>query len=484
MRNGEDSSQGLSGIPAHRPGRLGAGWQVITGQGARGGAVAAADQAVLSLANFLAALVLGRQVEPMEFGVYAVGYLGLHLARAVQEGLLIQPLSSLAPGMAPQDFRRHVSGAAVLQLAAAAASSAFAVVLGAVLTRTGNDVAGPTVFSLWFVLLTWQPQEFLRRVFYARGQVHAALANSVLASVVRLAVLAGFLRAGALQGEAGLHAIGWGALAGLGVGLVQTRDIWSTAGVSVRRVWREQWALGRWVMAATVGNWLTLEVYPLLTAGLVSFAAAGAYRALQTIVAPVHAFLRAVDTFFTPRMALRFDRAGRTAVARQLRLLYLVGGIPIALVLGLVALEPERALQLFYGRIYAAYPRELVWMSVFYGLWFAYAPLQIALKAVRRTRPIFVANTAALILMLTVGVAAIRAWGVLGTVAGQALGALVVGILLAIGWREWLRETPVSASGKGAPSAAASGARSEGSGRPSSGASEARTPGETQSPAT
>lgn len=476
--NGGGLSQDILDVPARRPGRLAAGWQVITGQGARGGAVAAADQAVLSLTNFLAALLLGRQVEPTEFGVYAVGYLGLHLARAVQEGLLIQPLSSLAPGMQAQDFRRHVSGAAVLQIAAAAASSAFAVILGAALTRTGNDVAGPTVFSLWFVLLTWQPQEFLRRVFYARGQVYAALANSVLASVVRLVVLAGFLRAGALQGAAGLHAIGWGALAGLAAGLWQTRDIWSVSGVSVRRVWREQWALGRWVMAATVGNWLTLEVYPLLTAGLVSFAAAGAYRALQTIVAPVHAFLRTVDTFFTPRMALRFDRSGRMAVARQVRLLYLVGGIPIALGLGLVAFEPERALQLFYGRIYAAYPRELVWMTVFYGLWFAYAPLQIALKAVRRMRPIFVANTAALVLMLTVGVAAIRAWGVLGTLAGQALGALVVGILLAIGWRRWLQEGAVTSA-----SAAAGEARSAESGRPSPGASEARTPGETQSPA-
>lgn len=480
MGNGERASGGIPAGATGSPGRLAAGWQVITGQGARGGAVAAADQAVLSLANFLAAILLGRQVEPIEFGVYAVGYLGIHLARAVQEGLLIQPMSSLAPGMQAQDFRRHVSGAAVLQLAAAAASSAFAAVLGAVLIRTGNDVAGPTVLSLWFVLLTWQPQEFIRRVFYARGQVRAALANSVLTSVVRLAVLAAFLRAGALQGEAGLHAIGWGALAGLGVGLVQTRRIWSASGVSVRRVWREQWAIGRWVMAATVGNWLTLEVYPLLTAGLVSFAAAGAYRALQTIVAPVHAFLRTVDTFFTPRMAFRFDQAGRTAVARQVRLLYLVGGIPIALGLGLVALEPEQALRLFYGRIYAAYPRELVWMTVFYGLWFAYAPLQIALKAVRRTRPVFVANTAALILMLTVGVAAIRVWGLLGTVIGQALGAMMVGILLVIGWRAWLEEESISAG----PPAAASEARSEGSGRPRPGASEARTPGETQSPAT
>lgn len=483
MGNGEGLSPPAIGETRRGPGRLASGWQVITGQGARGGALAAADQAVLSLTNFVAAILLGRQVEPTEFGVYAVGYLGLHLARAVQDGLLIQPLSSLAPGMSPQDFRRHVSGAAALQLAAAAASSAFAAALGALLIRTGNDVAGPTVLHLWFVLLVWQPQEFVRRVFYARGQVRAALANSVAASLVRVAVLAGLLRAGALQGVVGLHAIGWGALAGVAIGLVQTRTVWTASGVSLRRVWREQWAIGRWVTAATVGNWLTLEVYPLLTAGLVSFAAAGAYRALQTIVAPVHAFLRTVDTFFTPRMALRFDRAGRKAVARQVNLLYIVGGIPIAFGLGLVALEPQGALRLFYGEVYTAYPRELVWMTAFYGLWLAYSPLQIALKAVRRTRPIFVANTVALGLMLTIGVAAIRALGVLGTVAGQTLGAAAVGILVAIGWRNWLREEPAGQAPDRDPSATSSAANDGESSRPSPAASEARTPGETQSPA-
>lgn len=455
-------------------------WLLFTGQTARGGAAAAADQAILSLTNFLAAVLLGRSVEPIEFGVYAVGYLALHLARAVQEGVLIQPLSALAPGMDEGAFRRHVTGAAVLQVAAAVASSLAALSLGAVLLWTGNDVAGPTVLSLWFVLLTWQPQEFLRRVFYARGRVNAAVANTLVASAVRLAVLAIALRAGAVQGEIGLHAIGWGALAGLFLGIFQIREVWTRAAVSVTAVWRSQWALGRWVMAATIGNWLTLEVYPLLTAGLVSFAAAGAYRALQTIVAPVHAYLRTIDTFFTPRIAMLYDRAGRSAVRRQLLWLYGLGGVPIGLGLAVVLLEPARLLRWFYGTTYAAFSTELTWMAVFYGLWFAYAPLQIALKAVRRTRPIFVANAISLTLMLTVGVAAIRVWGVLGTVIGQALGALVVGVFLWFGWRRWLGD-PSQAAPVSVSTDAAGGARSGASG-PARVANEARTPPGTRPP--
>ena len=56
-------------------------------------------------------------------------------------------------------------------------------------------------------------------------------------------------------------------------------------------------------MGGSLANWIASELYPLLAAGLISFAAAGAYRALQNLVAPVHVLLRATDTFFTPRAA-------------------------------------------------------------------------------------------------------------------------------------------------------------------------------------
>jgi hypothetical protein len=67
-------------------------------------------------------------------------------------------------------------------------------------------------------------------------------------------------------------------------------------------------------------------------------------------------------------------------------------------------------------------------------LWFAYWPLQMALKAVQVSRPIFAANVIAIILMFTVGIWMIQRWGVYGTIAGQALNALVVNVIL---WSAW-----------------------------------------------
>jgi hypothetical protein len=67
---------------------------------------------------------------------------------------------------------------------------------------------------------------------------------------------------------------------------------------------------------------------------------------------------------------------------------------------------------------------------------YAYWPLQTAFKAVRNSKPIFAANLAAALVMFTAGLWAIQRWGVYGTMAGQALNALVVNIVL---WGVWLR---------------------------------------------
>ena len=194
-------------------------------------------------------------------------------------------------------------------------------------------------------------------------------------------------------------------------------------------------------MGGSLANWVASELYPLLAAGLISFAAAGAYRALQNLVAPVHVLLRATDTFFTPRAAKLYHREGFKGLGRMLRIIYLVAGVPILGLLIIASLFPEPLLQLLYGETYLTYSSGLFLMAIYYGLWYAYWPLQAALKAIRVTRPIFIANGLAIVLMFSVGVLAILRWDVYGAIAGQALNALVIGIVLWVAWIKNLRGT-------------------------------------------
>lgn len=408
---------------------------LFTGRGARQGYLAAIDQAAISLSNFLATIILARNITPTELGVYGVGFVALRLVRAVQEGIAIQPLNVFGAGLAEEEYKRYATATSIIQVLLAILSAVVVAVVGWVLTVTGNDVAGPTLFSLWFAFLWWQMQEYLRRMLYTRGAVFNAVLNTLLANGVRLALMILWASQGRLTGVGGLAAIAWGSLVACLPGVWFTRHSWTSDLSGLGETWKRNWKFGRWAMGGSIANWVAVEFYPVLTAGLVSFAAAGAYRALQNLVAPVHLLLRATDTFLTPHTANLYEQSGRRALTRSLRLIYFAAGIPILGILFVSVVFSEQILSLLYGETYLAYSNAMILMALFYALWFSYWPLQSIFKAARLSRPVFIASLVAISLMFTAGIGMILRWGVYGTIAGQALNALVVSLILWWTWR-------------------------------------------------
>lgn len=415
-------------------GRLSPLWTLLSGHSARGGYLAALDQGTISISNFLATILLARNVSPTELGVYGVGFIALRLVRALQEGLVVQPLNVFGAGMKPSAFRRYVTSVGFLQIILSLGSAAFAAGIGWLLTALGNDTAGPALFALWSSFLWWLLHEFIRRVLYTRGSILQAMIITTVSNTVRLALMIWWINEGTLTGINGLYAIAWGSLAGILPGLWFTRMYWTKQPFNILHTWGHNWDFGRWVTGGIIANWVSVEFYPVLTAGMVSFAAAGAYRALQNIVAPIHLLLRALDTYLTPRAALDFRKKGYSELYRILRLTYLVTFIPVIGLLLLGIMFRDQLLYLLYGDTYLGYSQGLLLMSLNYALLYAYWPLQSVLKAARLSRPIFLANLAAIGTMFTIGILAIRIWDVYGTIAGQALNALVINLVL---WSIW-----------------------------------------------
>jgi O-antigen/teichoic acid export membrane protein len=219
------------------------------------------------------------------------------------------------------------------------------------------------------------------------------------------------------------------------VGIWQTRDYWGNEFDSLKETWIKNWIFGRWIMGGTTANWMAMEFYPVMTAGLINFAAAGAYRALQNLVAPIHVLIRATDTFLTPRASKIFQNKGLSALNRTIGTTYSIIGIPIAAILFIAIVFPNELLFLFYGDTYLAFSSGVYIMAAYYVLLYFYSPALTALKATRISRPIFIAFIAAIIAMATVGILMILEWGLYGTLAGQLINALVVVIVL---WGSWI----------------------------------------------
>ncbi|OGO28708.1 MAG: hypothetical protein A2Z16_07885 [Chloroflexi bacterium RBG_16_54_18] len=426
--------------PGFLPASLQKLYAVLVGQGARQGYLAAFDQAQISLANFLATLLLARNASPTELGIYGVGFTALRLVRAIQEGVTIQPLNTYGAGMDQETFNSYATSTSLIQIALALGCAAAAAAGGWLLIQLGNDVSGLALFSLWSGFLWWQLQEYLRRMLYTRGLVREALLNSFLSNVIRLALMLWLVQSGSLDGSASLHAIAVGSAGALVLGLWQTRRFWTTRIENLLGTWKRNWDFGRWITGGLVANWVAVEFYPVLTAGMISFAAAGAYRALQNVVAPVHMLLRAVDTFLTPRAARAFQERSYPAMQHMIRITFILCSVPVLGLLAVAVLFPSQLLYFLYGDTYLAYSQGMALMALFYALLFIYWPPQTAFKAIRFSRPIFIANQAAILAMFTAGIWMIRQWGLYGTIGGQVLNSLIICVILWAAWHKKRRE--------------------------------------------
>lgn len=413
---------------------------LLSGKTARGAYLALFDQGIISLSNFLAGIYLARNVSATQFGVYAIGFLLLRFVRALQEGVVIQPINALGAPKEAEEFKKYFSDTAMSQLLLTALASLGAALAGKILTNLGNDTAGPVLFSLWFSFLSWPLQEFIRRGFYSRGNIPLATLISFISNAFRFTYLIWMGNKGLLDGVAGLNAIAWGALAALIVGVWGARGYFSLKIDRLRmwNTWKDNWQFGRWVTGASLAHWVALEVYPLVVAGMISFAAAGAYRALENLVAAVHVILRAMDTFITPYAARLFNKEGAIKLYRTLKLSYIFGGIPIICILIVALLFTQPLLKLLYEEAYLFMADGIAWLVIFYFFWFTYWPIQSAFKAIKHTRPLFNANIIAIVCMFTIGLLAVRSWGVKGAYIGQGLNALITNIVL---WRAWWKLT-------------------------------------------
>lgn len=406
---------------------------------ANNGKFAAIDQAVISLSNFSASLLLTALVSPTELGAYVLGFLAIYFIRAVQNGVVIQPLNTYGASKADKDFKAYFTAAAIHQMILSILSAGSAAVLGWILTRLGNDTLGPTVFALWFSFFTWQLQEFLRRAFYTRGQVHNAVWISLSANLVRLGFILLLSQMSTITGLTGLHAIGWGSLAATVVGFWLARGYFTSDYQNPLAAWLENWRFGRWILGASLADWVVVDLYPILMAGMISFAATGVYQTLQNLVAPIHVLLRAMDTFVTPVLSRVYDRDGIRSVQRKLGMIYLLAGIPVAALLILVLIFTPQLLFLLKGDTYLPYANGIIIMAIFYMFLYINRPLQMVFRSIRQGKQIFLANILAMLSMFSVGIWLIRRWGVYGAIGGQALNAVIISLVLVIAWHSILK---------------------------------------------
>ena len=193
-------------------------------------------------------VVAARVLTTADFGTYALAYTAMWALNGLQSSLITQPHSVLASHTDVTAYRRFTSATGLMQLALCFALGIPFLLAGVIAMVAG---AGPTLIALGFALVTWQAQEFLRRVLYFEGRLKAVVVVDVISYGGQLAAIVALAVVGSLTVASGLAVAGLTAAAAALLGLILLRK--SLFHSPLPGAVGQNIAHGRWLLGAELG---------------------------------------------------------------------------------------------------------------------------------------------------------------------------------------------------------------------------------------
>jgi len=419
-----------------------------------GAAIALADQCFVSGVNFLIVVLLARGLSLESFGVFMVAQLLLTLCTTLQNAAIAQPHNILGAQRTGIEFARLTFVLGVLQLGLGAIAAALAAAIGAVLLLHHSTEYAAIAFALSLTLIPWTAQEYLRRIFYTRGDARGAAGNDfVTYSLQLLGIVLVLYQVGGISATpvSAVAALGSASLVGAVFGLYRLRRALrgSFAALPERHSYQafkktcaESWRLSRWLVAQQGVAWLGSSAHGWLLASILGPAAFGLYRAAYQIVNLLNPLRQAAMNFLPSRAARTFAEHGWTGLRRWHRDTVFRLGLPFVVCAIAIVLCAEPLARIFYGRELALPNAQ--WMValgvVGYTLNFLRTPLDYTVLAGGGAQDLLVRSIWLALFVLTAGTALIGGIGIYGALISEIAAALLALLLTLRVY--WTRNSP------------------------------------------
>lgn len=397
-----------------------AGWKWI-----RKGALAIADQGMMSGSNFLLSVLLARWLGPRQYGAYALGLSIFYLIAAVHQALVLEPMSVL--GTSEYSARQREYGGAILWF-----QGGFSAVLllmcgaaGSIASWRGDAILASALYGLSIggpgILLFWMA----RQACYVRCAPATAASGSGSYGILLLAGAAILAWTRLISAQIALVFMGAvGCVVGIAL-LVRIRPNLEYSRPLLKDVARRHWTYGRWALGSSVVIWVPANIFYSITTAILGIGSAGTFRALMNLIFPVTHTCSALSLLAQPQLSRTAKESGPAATVRPVMRLMTLYGTGALAWLTLIFFGHEWLWRLLYQGRFPGSSYLAIWLSV--GLMFqvaAYAPA-IGLRALQAPSRIFLAYSIAALTCIAAGIPATRILGLKGAVLSYSTALLL-----------------------------------------------------------
>ena len=405
------------------------------------GGLAVLDYGLISGSNFLLGILLGRWLSPDHYGSYALAFSIFILVGFLYQALLLEPLSVFAGSAYRNNIRGYLKATLTIHWAI---SAVVCVIVGGTAFVAWTFGHSPALAAAFAGLTVATPfiliHGMTRRSFYLKLSPGPAAFGAFFYFLLVTGGVAFVYWRGWLSAFTAFLVMGLAALVSALVMLYQLSSALepATAHVPLQEVWSRHWDYGRWALGTCVVGWIPNYVYIPVVSSFSGMAAAGELRALMNLAAPVLQTFAALSMLFLPMAARMQSEGGKAAVTRltqRLTVLFVGGAIAYWAVIIPVR---QPLFHFLYGGKYMESTYLLPLFALETIVWSASMGPAILLRAMESPRSLFVANCAASVLAVVVGIPATRLFGLQGVVWSMILAN---GIYVAVAFFLLTRKT-------------------------------------------
>lgn len=404
------------------------------------GTLAAVDQALISVSNFVVGMVLARYVAAEEYAVYVLAFSAFLFLAGFHNSFVLEPMTVVGPSSYRNRLPGYFGRVIALQSVATVGIALLAVALQWLLPH-GIGVSTQVMYGVGTafpcILLYWT----MRRAAYIEGKYAHATIAALIYNVVLIASLVTVYQAHALtSGNAFLLQ----ALAGVCASLY----LWLRLSVAFRtqaeapslgQISSQHCGYGRWASATTIVHWLSGEAYYVTVALVLRLEDVAALRAVQNVGAPFAQFVTAMGLLFLPRTAAAFADKGVDGVAAIVKRLVAVFAAGAAAYMFFICIWGGSVLRMLYAGKYQAYEYLLPYVMLYVVVTAATQGILLGLRAMQSLSDVFLSYCAAAATTLAAGIGLASLWKLQGAIAGLLCTSFVFSAVALVRYRSRIR---------------------------------------------
>jgi len=380
------------------------------------------DQGIVSAANFVTGLLIGRICSKEQFGLYMLGFTIITFVINFQGALITTPYTIFIPRLEGVVRSQYTGSTLVHQLGLSILVVLFLAITGAFLSLglgpTGLlSVINSLIFTITFILL-W---DYARHVCLATVKIRAVL---VLDSCVAFLQIGGLLLLAYLGLLSAAHAY-WAISIACGIAtlslLISLRREFAVRFAQTMSDFKVNFSTGWWIFASGMLWTFKTSLYPWLLAGFHGTVSTGVWAACVGIVALCNPLLLGLQNSFGPKIAHAYTVEEMEGFRRfSLQTATLFGGL-IAPFCVVFILFGGPLLTGIYGSKYTGNGFIVSILALNLLISAPAVPLSRALFTIGRADIDFKINLITLLCTLSVGIFLVKAYGIIGAAYGLLL---------------------------------------------------------------